>query len=71
MGDVAAVTQTRIERARETQAALVQLRIDPSPKNRAALHRLHASHLLEDGDPAGATRAELRAERAEQAGEDD
>jgi hypothetical protein len=55
----------RIQRARETQAALAKTMADPSPENAAALHRLHARHLLEDGDLAGATQAEIRAKRAE------
>ena len=58
-------TKRRIERAQETQAAVARVRDDPSPGNIAALHRVHASHLREDGDPAGAARAEARALRAE------
>jgi hypothetical protein len=54
----------RIARARETQAMLARVRADPSPANVAALHRLHADHLREDGDHGGAERAESRAERA-------
>jgi len=65
MRDVVALTQRRIERARETQAAIAQVQADPSLENVAALHRLHASHLREDGDLAGAERAEARAKRAE------
>ena len=35
-------------------------------ENVAALHRLHAKHLSEDGDLTGATTAEERAKRVEQ-----
>jgi hypothetical protein len=55
----------RIKRSQETLAAIERLRSDASPENAAALHRLHAEHLREDGDPAGAARAEERAKRAE------
>jgi len=57
----------RIQRAKETQAALAKVMADPSPENTAALHRLHARHLLEDGDLGGARRAEIRAKHAEAA----
>jgi hypothetical protein len=65
MGDVVPTAQKRIERARETQAALAKLNVDPSPENVAALHRVHAKHLREDGDLARARQADLRAKRAE------
>jgi hypothetical protein len=58
-------TARRIRQARETQAALAQLGADPSAANIAALHRLHAQHLRENGDLAGAAKAEARAERVE------
>ena len=57
--------ENRIRRAKETQAAAALVLENPSWENVAALHRLHARHLLEEGDPAGAARAEARAERAE------
>jgi len=63
--DVAAVARRRIERAQETEAALAELEVDPGLENVAALHRLHARHLREDGDLEGAARAEERAERVE------
>jgi hypothetical protein len=65
MHDADAQVQRRIERAKETQAALARVNADPSRENIAALHRLHADHLREDGDPEGAARAEARAKRAE------
>jgi hypothetical protein len=65
MDDVIAQAQRRIERAEETQAALAKVNADPSPENVAALHRVHAKHLREDGDLEGAARAELRAKHAE------
>jgi hypothetical protein len=55
----------RIQRAKETQTALAKALADPSPENAAALHRVHAKHLLEDGDLDGATQAEVRAKHAE------
>lgn len=55
----------RIRQARETQDALARIESDRSSENIAALHRLHARHLRENGDPAGATQADARAERAE------
>jgi hypothetical protein len=58
-------SKQRIERARETQAALERVRAQPSPANTAALHRLHAQHLREDGDLAAAAEAEARAAHAE------
>jgi hypothetical protein len=61
-------TQRLMLRVKETQVALAQVKVDPSPENVAALHRLHAEHLREDGDPAGAARAEERAKRAEAMG---
>jgi len=63
--DALAEIPRRIERARETQAAVALLRRDPSLENVAALHRLHAEHLREDDDPESAARAEARAKRAE------
>jgi len=65
MGDVLASTQRRIERARETLAALATLNADPTPENVAELHRVHAKHLREDGDLERAARAEDRAKHAE------
>jgi hypothetical protein len=65
MDEVAAKAQRRIERSRETQAALANVNADPSPENVAALHRVHARHLREDGDLEGAARAEIRAKHAE------
>jgi hypothetical protein len=65
MDEVAAQAQRRIKRARETQAALAKINVDPSPENVAALHRVHAKHLREDGDREGAARAEARAKHAE------
>jgi hypothetical protein len=65
MPDPVAQTQRRIERAEETKAAIARVQADPSPDNIAALHRLHAQHLREDGDPEGASRAEERAKHAE------
>jgi len=57
----------RIARARETHAALEEIRASPNPENIAALHRLHAKHLREDGDHDRATKADARAKRAEEA----
>ena len=59
------VKERRIQRAHETQVALARLEEDPSPENVAALHRLHAVHLREDGDLVGAKKAEARAMNAE------
>jgi hypothetical protein len=59
------VAQRRIERARETQAAVARRKADPGPESLAALHRLHAEHLKEGGDLEGAARAEARAEHVE------
>ena len=59
------VGRRRIERAKETQAALAQVEVDPSPKSIAALHRLHAEHLREDDDLEGAAQAEARARHVE------
>lgn len=58
-------SKQRIERARETQAALERVRARPSPDNAAALHRLHAQHLREDGDLTAAAEAEARATHVE------
>jgi hypothetical protein len=58
-------TARRIRQARETQAALARIAADSSPENIAAMHRLHADHLRESGDLAGAAEAEARAERVE------
>ena len=69
MGDAADQAQRRIERARETQAAVARAMSDPSPENRAALHQLHADHLREDGDAEGAAEAEARAEHAQSGAE--
>jgi hypothetical protein len=55
----------RLERAEETKAALTQVQRNRSAETVAALHRLHARHLREDGDLAAAARAEARAHRAE------
>jgi hypothetical protein len=55
----------RIERARETRAALDRFELDPSLESIAALHSLHAEHLREDGDLQGAAEAEARAKRVE------
>ena len=57
--------ERRSRRAKETQDALTQVQIDPSPENVAALHRLHADHQREDGNLAGAEDAEARAKRVE------
>ena len=62
--------QHRIRRAKETQAATALVLADPSRENIAALHRLHAAHLSEDGDPVAAARAEARAERVERSVQD-
>jgi len=59
--------ERRIKHARETQVALARIHADPSPKNAAALHRLHARHLREAGDFLRAKEAEARARRAEDA----
>lgn len=56
-------SERRIRQARETQAALDRIKADRSPENVAALHRLHARHLGENGDLAGAAEADARAER--------
>ena len=53
----------RIRHARETRAAVARITADRSPENIAALHRLHADHLRENGDLAGAAEADARAER--------
>jgi hypothetical protein len=63
--DTAGQAHRRIERAKETQAALALAKTDPSPENIAALHRLHAEHLREDGNVEGAATAEARAKHAE------
>ena len=55
--------ERRIRHARETQAALNRIMADRSPENVAALHRLLARHLREDGDHARAVEADARAER--------
>jgi hypothetical protein len=65
MRDAVDPAKRRIERATETLAAVARAKVDPSPENIAALHRLHAEHRREDGDLAGAARAEERATRAE------
>jgi hypothetical protein len=65
MDEVAASARRRIRRARETQAALARVNADPSPENIAALHRVHARHLREDGDLAGAAQADARAQHAQ------
>ena len=65
MRDVDAQPQRRIERAKETQAALAMVQANRSPENIAALHRLHAQHLREHGDTERAARAEERAKHAE------
>jgi hypothetical protein len=65
MRDAAAQVDRRIERAQETQAAFARAKADPSRENLAALHRLHAEHLQEDGDLEGAARAEKSAKHAE------
>jgi hypothetical protein len=65
MGDVAAQPRRRIERAKETQAAIARVQANPSPENIAALHRLHAQHLREMGDLERAALAEERAKRVE------
>lgn len=65
MPDAVAPTQRRIERAKETQAALARVNADPSSENIAALHRLHAEHLRQDGDLERAAQAVARAEHAE------
>lgn len=57
--------ERRLRRSQETIAAVGRLRADPTPENAAALHRLHAAHLREDGDLNGAVEAEARADRAE------
>jgi len=56
-------TARRIRQSRETQAALARIEADRSPESVAAFHRLHARHLREHGDLAGAAEAEARAER--------
>ena len=43
-------TARRIRQARETQAALALIAADRSRESIAALHRLHARHLRENGD---------------------
>jgi len=57
--------QRRMERAERRQAVVARVKADPSPENIAALHRLHAEHVREEGDLAAAARAEERARRAE------
>jgi hypothetical protein len=61
-------TTRRIRQARETRAALARINANRSSQNIAALHRIHARHLRENGDPAGAAEAEARAERVEAQG---
>jgi hypothetical protein len=58
-------TARRIRQARETRAALARIEADQSRVNIAALHRLHARHLRENGDLAGAAEAETRAARVQ------
>jgi hypothetical protein len=54
----------RIERYEETKAAVARAQRERTPESAAALHRVHARHLEENGDLAGADRAMERAERA-------
>jgi hypothetical protein len=65
-GEVEQVTRRRIERARETRAAIDRMSREPSIESAVALHELHAQHLRELGDEDGAVRAEERAERIRQ-----
>lgn len=59
--------ERRLRRSQETIAAVGRVRVNPTPENAAALHRLHAAHLREDGDLDGAVEAEARADRADAA----
>ena len=61
----------RIRHAQETLAALARVEADRSAENIAALHMLHARHLRETGDIAGAMEAEARAARAQASGSSD
>jgi hypothetical protein len=62
-GEVHRITRQRIQRARETLAALDSVLRERSAESIASLHDLHARHLRELGDEAGAVRAEQRAAR--------
>jgi hypothetical protein len=63
-GDKEQLPKRRIRHARQTAAALERVLCDPTPANIAALHELHAHHLRELGDEAGAARAVERAKNA-------
>jgi hypothetical protein len=55
----------RIERDDEAQTATDRVRANPTRANFAALHRVHADHLREDGEHASAAQADARAEHLE------
>lgn len=65
-GEVERITGHRIQRARETLAALERIARERSADSVCAFHELHARHLRELGDEDGAARAEERAERERQ-----
>lgn len=59
-------TTRRIRQARETLAALARIGTGNSSRTAAVqLHKTHAKHLRENGDPEGARRAEARAAKAD------
>jgi hypothetical protein len=64
--DVEERIEARLRRARETLAMMQALTQEPSHKNIAAFHELHARHLRELGEYARADRVDERA-RAEHA----
>jgi hypothetical protein len=64
--DVEERTQARLRRARETLAMMQVLRHEPTHKNIAEFHELHARHLRELGDSERAADVDERA-RAERA----
>jgi hypothetical protein len=54
-------TKARLKRAKETLAMVQIVRQEPSHKNIAAFHELHASHLRELGEYERADRVDERA----------
>jgi len=65
--EVERITQARIRRARETLVAVDRFLREQSADSVAAVHELHARHLLELGDPEGAAQAQERAVHARMA----
>jgi hypothetical protein len=59
--EVERITKARIQRARETLAALDRVLGERTAESVAALHEIHARHLRELGDEDGAERAHERA----------